>query len=66
MVYCCPIRMMYGLFSGDIVPTVVTNLCGFLCSMYYCAVFAWAVESPKRKNQAYNLFAGTFLVVWYV
>ncbi|CAM9835123.1 unnamed protein product [Ascophyllum nodosum] len=60
---CSTLWIVYGLFSGDIFPTVVTNLCGSLFSMYYCAVFAWAAESPSRKNEALNLFAGAFLMV---
>lgn len=57
-------RVVYGLFVWDIVPTVATNVVGLLFSMYYCAVFAWAVEPASRKNSTYNLFAATFLLVW--
>ncbi|CAM9928216.1 unnamed protein product [Scytosiphon promiscuus] len=55
--------VIYGLYIGDIVPTVATNLVGLVFSMYYCVVFAWAVEPASRKTSTYNLFAVTFLVV---
>ncbi|CAM9180926.1 unnamed protein product [Ectocarpus sp. 6 AP-2014] len=58
--------LIYGLFIGDIVPTVVTNLLGLACSCYYCAVYAWAVEPASRKSSTYNLFAGTFLGICVV
>lgn len=59
-------RLVYGLYIGDIFPTVLTNTLGLLFAMYYCGVFVWAVESPARKNETYNMFAGTFFVVWCV
>lgn len=61
---CRSVRVVYGLFVWDIVPTVATNVVGLLFSMYYCAVFAWAVEPASKKHSTYNLFAATFLLVW--
>ena len=61
-IYC---RVIYGLCVGDFFPTVITNLFGFFLSVYYCAVYAWAVEPPARKAATYNMFAATFLAVWY-
>lgn len=55
--------VIYGLCVGDFFPTVITNLFGFFLSVYYCAVYAWAVEPPSRKAATYNMFAATFLAV---
>ena len=64
LVACCVYRVIYGLYVGDFFPTVITNLFGFFLSVYYCAVYAWAVEPPSRKASTYNMFAATFFTVW--
>lgn len=62
----CGGRVVYGLYLGDIFPTVVTNSLGLAFATYYCAVFAWALESPSQKAEAYNMFGVTILIIWSV